>query len=160
MKKEYVLIAIIGLYIAAYVLEAIVQPLNLDLATPYHYIDSQYLSTYPFTTTAIIIRAIAVWATPLWIMSFIEKKYGLKASIAFVLAGLSQLYVLQELATGNQILPLEWALAVALAGIAMLPVLVIYIIQAGLSSAYSKLTGNKSVANEESEYVGEEEDIE
>lgn len=160
MKKEYVLVGIIGLFLAAYVLEAVVQPLSLDLATPYHYIDPEYLATYPFTTTVIVVRAVGVWLTPIWLFSFMEKKYGLKAILSFVLAGLSQLYVLQELATGNQILPLEWALAVALGGLALIPVMAIYILQAGLSSAYSKLTGGSKGKDEEVEDSEEEEENE
>jgi hypothetical protein len=104
MKQEYVIVLIAGLFIAAYVLEAVVNPLTLNLPTPYHYIQPDTLRTYPFTTTIIAIRALAIFLTPVWLMSFIERRYGLKGSISLVLAALSQLYVLQELATGQQLL--------------------------------------------------------
>jgi len=143
MKSEYVFVVIIGLFIAAYVLEAIVQPLGLSLPTPYHYINPETLMTYPFTTTVIVVRAIAIFLSPLWVMSFIDGKYQLKGAITLVLAGLSQLYVLQELATGAQILPLEWSLSISLAGIALLIPMIIYFFRGVLSSAHSKLTGSE-----------------
>lgn len=144
MKQEYTLVLIIGLLIAAYVLEAIVQPLGLDLATPYHYLNPQTLATYPFTTTVIIVRAFALFLAPLWLMSFIEGGYQMKSGISLVLAGLTQLYVLQELATGNKILPLEWALAISLAGLAMLLPMVIYFLRGILASAHKKLRDNET----------------
>jgi len=144
MKSEYVLVLIIGLLIAAYVLEAIVQPLGISLPTPYHYINPETLMTYPFTTTVIVVRAVAIFLSPLWIMSFIDGKYQLKGAVTLVLAGLSQLYVLQELATGAQILPLEWSLSISLAGIALLVPMIIYFVRGVLSSAHSKLTGSET----------------
>lgn len=151
MKQGYTLATIVGLLIASYVLEAIVQPLTLGLATPYHYMDPAILSTYPFTTTVIVVRAFAIFLAPLWLMSFIDHKHGLKAVISFVLAGLTQLYVLQELALGTKILPLEWALAIALAGLAMLPTIVGYLIRGGLSTAHSKLTRGDEFEDDEDE---------
>lgn len=145
MKQEYTLIAIIGLLLAAYVLEAIVHPLTLELATPYHYINPEFLITYPFTTTVISVRAIAIFLTPIWIMSFIEGRHGLKAGLSLLLAALTQLYVLQELALGAKILPLEWALALALAGLAMLPMIIAYIIRGSMSAAHSKLTNEEDL---------------
>jgi len=160
MKQEYWIVLVIGLLIAAYVLEAIVQPLGLDLATPYHYIVSTNLTTYPLTTTLIVVRAIALIISPIWVMTFIEKRYGLKAGVSLVLAGVSQLYVLQELATGSQILPLEWSLSIALAGLALLPMLLFYFLKAGASAAHSKLTGGDNTDSEEEENEEEEEEEE
>lgn len=154
MKQEYTILIIVGLFIAAYVLEAIVQPLGVDLATPYHFLTPETLTTYPFTTAVIAVRATAIFLAPLWLMSFFEKGYTIKGSISLVLAGLSQLYVLQELATGNQILPLEWALAISVAGMALVVPMVIYFLRGLLYSAHTKLTkdGSKqSEAEEESE---------
>ena len=151
MKQEYTLVLIIGLLIAAYVLEAIVQPLGLDLATPYHYLNPQTLATYPFTTTLIIIRAVALFLAPIWLMSFIDGGYNFKTGASFVLAGLTQLYVLQELATGNKILPLEWALAISLAGLAMLLPMIIYFFRGLLRSAHRKLRDNDVDEIEETE---------
>jgi len=158
MKQEYILILIIGLFLAAYVLEAIVQPLGLDLTTPYHYLNPETLMTYPFTTTVIVVRAIAIFLSPLWLMSFIGKNYSLKGSVSLVLAGLTQLYALQELATGNKILPLEWALAISLAGLALLIPMVIYFLRAILHSAHTKLAGASEEIPGQARDDGDDED--
>lgn len=154
MKAEYILILIAGLLISAYVLEAVVDPLSLDLATPYHYIDPLTLRTYPFTTTIIAIRALAIFLTPVWLLSFIERKYGLKGSIILVLSALSQLYVLQELATGQKLLPLEWSLAISLAGVALLMPMILYFIKGLLSGAHDKL-----IDKTESDYSSSAEEV-
>lgn len=156
MKKEYALVAIIGLFVSAYVLEAIVQPLSLDLATPYHYIDPVTLRTYPFTTTIIIIRALAILMIPPLVMSLIDRNYTLKAGVSFLLAGLSQLYVLQEIATGNAIIPLEWSLSIALAGVSMLIFMVIYLLKSMVLGAHKTLTGKNKDYSEEVEEETEE----
>ena len=156
MKQEYTIILIIGLFIASYVLEAIVQPLSLSLATPYHYLSIENLTTYPFSTTVIIVRAIGIFLAPIWLMSFFEKGYTTKAAIILVLAGLSQLYVLQELATGQQILPLEWSLAVSLAGLALVPMIPIFFLRSVLAKAHQSLTKeDNNEVGKESEQNGE-----
>lgn len=151
MKQEYVLVLIVGLFIAAYALEAIVQPLGIDLKTPYHFLDPKTLATYPFTTTVIVVRGIAIFLSPLWLMSFINKTYSLKSSVTFVLAGLSQLYVLQELATGNRILPLEWALSISLAGLCLVVPMIYYFLRSMLHSAHQKLVSSKEQDGDESD---------
>ena len=99
LAKEYQFLVIVGLFIFAYVLEALVNPLQIDLLTPYNYLSPQYLAKYPFTTAIIAIKSIAIFWTPLFLLSFINKAYGAKASILLVLAALLQLYSLQEIAT-------------------------------------------------------------
>lgn len=134
---------IIGLLLTAYVLEAIVEPLAIDLVTPYHYIDPTTLRTYPFTTTVIIARALALFMTPLFFMSFIKRRYTTKTILTLVIAALSQLYALQGLATGNQFIRLEWSLAISLAGLALLPMVIIYFLKSLVSRIHQKLTSNK-----------------
>lgn len=151
MKQEYVISMIIGLFLVAYVLEAVVQPLGLALPTPYHYITAENLRTYPFTTTIIVIRAVALFLSPILLMSFVNKKYGLKSSISLIIAALTQLYVLQELATGAKLLPLEWSLSISLAGLAFLPMIILYFLRAGLSSAHEKLSEGKAEVKTEAE---------
>jgi len=151
MKQEYVITVIIGLFLAAYVLEAVVQPLGLALPTPYHYITAENLRTYPFTTTIIVIRAIAIFLSPILFMSFVGKRYGLKSILSLIIAALTQLYVLQELATGAQLLPLEWSLSISLAGLAFLPMIILYFLRAGLSSAHEKLSEGKTEVKTETE---------
>lgn len=120
MKKEYLFIFIAGLFLLAYVLEAVVNPLELNLATPYDYLNPALLARYPFTTAIILIRAVAIFLTPLWLFSFLPGNHSLKGVVFLVVAGLAQLYAIQEVATNAQLIPLEWSLSLSLAGLALL----------------------------------------
>lgn len=128
LAKEYQLLVIVGLFIFAYVLEALVNPLAVTLATPYSFLSPTIFLKYPFTSAVILIKSIAIFWTPLLLLSFIKKAYAAKGSIILVVAALLQLYTLQEVATGAQVMPLEWSLALALAGIfLLLPMLIFFI---------------------------------
>ena len=120
MKKEYLFVFIAGLFLLAYVLEAVVNPLALNLATPYDYLSHALLARYPFTTTTILIRAVALFLAPVWLFSLLSGYHSLKGVIFLVVAGLAQLYAIQEIATGAQVIPLEWSLSLSLAGLALL----------------------------------------
>ena len=90
-------------------------------------------------------------------MSFIEKKYPLKAGVSLVLAALTQLYVLQELATGQQILPLEWSLSISLAGLVLILMIPVYFIRGLLAKAHESLT--KDTREEMTKETDQKEDI-
>jgi len=119
MKKEYGLVFAIGLFILAYVLDAVVKPLAILLPSPYHYFTPITLSLYPFSTTSIILKAIAVWISILLGISFIEKPLA-KGGTLILISGLLQLYTLQDVATRTHLLPLEWSLALTLTGILLI----------------------------------------
>lgn len=159
MKKEHTAIIIAGLFLLSYVLEAVVNPLDLKLATPYHYLNPQYLTTYPFTTALIFIRAFGIFLTPILLMSFFEGYYTAKAGILMVLIALMQLYSLQDLATGAAVVPLEWALAISLGGIALVIPMVGYFLMGGVSWLHSSLGGsedNKSDDNDDEDDSSED----
>lgn len=120
MKKEYAFVFIAGLFLLAYVLEAVVNPLALNLATPYDYLSPALLARYPFTTAIILIRALALFLAPVWLFSFLSGNHTLKGVVLLLVAGLAQLYAIQEIATGAQLIPLEWSLSLSLAGVALL----------------------------------------
>ena len=40
--------------------------------------------------------------------------------ILLIISGLAQLYAIQEIATGAQVIPMEWSLSLSLAGLALL----------------------------------------
>ena len=128
MKKEYQLVFIVGLFLFAYILDAIVDPMELTLATPYHYLFSQeYLFRYAFSTTSIVIKTAGLVWTTLWAVTFIEKKYALKTGIVLVVSALMQLYALQDVATDSHTVPLEWGLSFALCGLLLIPVIIFYL---------------------------------
>ena len=72
MPKEYVLVLIIGLFLLAYLLEAVVDPLTISITSPYQYVTLGHWSRLPFTTAIITIRSLAVIMAPLWLLSFIS----------------------------------------------------------------------------------------
>lgn len=151
MKKEYTLIFVIGLFILAYVLDAAVNPLNVQLATPYQYFNSQYITKYPFTTASIFIKALGLFIAPVWILSFIEKKFPLKGGILLVIAALMQLYALQDVVTGSQVVPIEWSLSISLAGVALILPMLGFMIRGVFASVHESLVETEEPKKKEEE---------
>ena len=116
MPKEYVLVLIVGLFLLAYLLEAVVDPLVLDLATPYEFLRADYITKVPFTTALIFVRSLAIFITPLWLLSFIDRAWQFKAVALLVIGVLLQLYGVQATASSTVGIPLEWAISFALGG--------------------------------------------
>src|SRR3989339_405585 len=106
MPKEYVLVLIVGLFLLAYLLEAVVDPLTLPIATPYQFFQTSYLSKVPFSTAVIIIRTLAIFITPLWLASFLDKAFQFKAVSLLVIGVLLQLYGVQATASSTVGIPL------------------------------------------------------
>lgn len=72
-KKENLLIFTVGLFILSYVLDASVDPLTVDLSTPYQYLNPMIFTHFPFTTASIMIKALGMFLTPLLLLSFLGK---------------------------------------------------------------------------------------
>jgi len=125
MPKEYVLVLIVGLFLLAYLLEAVVEPLILPITTPYQFLTAEYITKIPFNTAAIFIRTFAILITPLWLLSFIKDAWQFKAVSLLVVSVLIQLYGVQATATSSTVgIPLEWAISFALGGLTLfLPML-------------------------------------
>lgn len=119
MKKENFFFVILGFFIAAYVLDAVVNPLKLNLATPYQYFNNKTLLTYPFTSVSILLKSLAIFMLPLLLMSYLGISTFVKGIITLILSGLLQLYAVQDIASGNFVVPLEWSLSFATAGVAL-----------------------------------------
>src|SRR3989344_4348106 len=137
MKKEVVLVIIVGLFILSYVLDALVNPLDLPLPTPFHYLlNPEVFTTYAFTTASIFIRALGFFLSPLLLLSFWEGNNSAKGGILLVLIGLMQLYALQDIATGAQVVPTEWSLSISLAGVALVLPMVWYFLLALFSPLF------------------------
>lgn len=127
MPKEYVLILIIGLFLLAYLLEAVVDPLAIELATPYQFLSSEYIAQVPFTTAVIMVRSLAIFITPLWLLSFIDHAFQFKAVSLLIVGVLLQLYGVQATASSTVGIPLEWAISFALSGASLfLPMLLFF----------------------------------
>src|SRR3972149_3100152 len=143
MKKESLFIFIAGIFLLAYVLEAVVNPLNLNLATPYDYLSPALLAKYPFTTAIILIRALALFLAPVWFFSLLSGYHSAKGVTLLVIAGLAQLYAIQEIATKAQVIPLEWSLSLSLAGLALLLPAALQILLGLAHKTHEKLTRKK-----------------
>ncbi len=141
IPKEYYLLIIIGLFIFAYLLDAVVTPLDLNLPTPYHYLQGQVMSHYPFSTASIFIKAIGLFMIPVWLMSFISRHYLGKAGFLLVIASLAQLYALQDVVTKANVVPLEWSLSLSIAGLALLAQAALFVIK-GIFAYFSDNLGN------------------
>lgn len=128
MKQEHFLILVVGLLILTYVLDAVVNPLPVALITPYHYFNPEIMFTYPFTTTSIILKALALIIASILILSFLGFKKITNGAILLVLAGLMQLYSLQSVVSNSQIIPLEWSISITLAGVVLLFISLFYLI--------------------------------
>lgn len=120
IPKEQIFIIIIGLFLLSYILEAIVDPLNIKLATPYAFLSSEYFGKYPFTAATITIRAISLFLVPTFLLSFIKDAQFFKVGALLLIAGLAQLYSLQEITSGTTMVPIEWSLSLSIAGIALI----------------------------------------
>lgn len=140
MKQEYVLVIIIGFLILAYVLDAIVNPLKISLATPYHFFDPNLIFKYPFTSISITLKALSIFLAPLWFLSFLSFNKVLKGAILLVLSGLMQLYALQDVVSNSNVLPLEWSLSLTLGGLLLLIPSLFYMIAGFIGKAGSKLS--------------------
>lgn len=125
MPKEYVLVLIVGLFLLAYLLEAVVDPLSLPLTSPYGFLNMEMIAKVPFTSAVIFVRSLAILITPLWLLSFIKDGWQFKAVSLLVVSVLIQLYGVQATATSSTVgIPLEWAISFALGGLTLfLPML-------------------------------------
>jgi len=143
MKKEYIVVLVLGLFLFAYLLDAVVGPIAADLATPYHYLTPQNLFIYPFSSASLFIKAAGLVIVPVLLLSFFQRMYLLKAASILVLSALYQLYALQQVATNAETIPLEWSLALTLAGLILLIPMVVFLFKGLLSVAHTKLTGGE-----------------
>jgi hypothetical protein len=138
MKKEYLAALIGGLFLLAYVLEAVINPLTIQIASPYDFLKPELLSQYPFTAAIIAMRALGIFLIPALALSFFNKAYMAKALTSLLLAGLLQLYALQNIVT-SAVVPLEWALAFALGGAALVIPTLFYFLKTFLDSMQSSI---------------------
>jgi hypothetical protein len=141
MKKETVLVVIIGLFLLSYVLDAVVPPLRVPLANPFEFLNPKLLALYPFTTASVVIKGIGIFLSPLLLFSLMEGKGTIKGAVLLVLIGLMELYALQDVATRARVVPLEWSLSLSLAGLALILPMIFYFITGAMGSLHKQLGG-------------------
>lgn len=141
MKKEHLLILIVGCFLLAYLLDAVVNPLDLSLAHPYQYFTTSTLTTYPFTTVSIFLKAAAIFILPLLIMAFLAVPSLARGITLLILSALLQLYAVQDIASGSLVVPLEWSLAFTLSGALLIIPTILFILAGLFNSLHTKLFG-------------------
>jgi ABC-type tungstate transport system substrate-binding protein len=139
MKAEFVLLTLVGMSILAYVLDAVVNPLHLPLATPYEFFHPAAFSLYPFSIISIALKALVIAIGVPWVLSFTGIHHLVRAGITLVILGLLQLYAVQDVATGANILSQEWALGLTLGGMLLIVPLIIHLILGMFQSVNKKL---------------------
>lgn len=137
--KEYVLAIIGGLFLLTYVLQSGIDPLTIKPSSPYVFLNQTFFNTYPFTAAIIFIRALGLFLSPLWVFSFFESAHLAKGGSLLVIAGLMQLYALQQTATASKMVTLEWSFSLAAAGLALLLPTALLLLQGMLHSAHEKI---------------------
>jgi len=147
VKKETILVVIIGLFLLSYVLDAVVPPLRLPLKNPFEFLNPKLLALYPFTTASIVIKGLAIFLTPPLLFSLIGGHGTAKGAVLLVLIGLMELYALQDIATKAQVVPLEWSLSLSVAGLALLLPTVWYFISGAVGSLHKQLGGAEESEN-------------
>lgn len=153
MKQEFVLILITGLLILTYILDAIVNPLPIKLITPYHYFTPETMFKYAFTTTSIVLKTIALVITPIWLLSYTGFSKTIKGAVLLVISGLMQLYSLQDVVSGSNILPLEWSLSLTLTGMVLLIPAILYFILGFFSQAKKTITNDPYYIPDDDEII-------
>jgi len=144
--KEYVLAIIGGLFLLAYVLQSGVKPLNLNLTSPYQFLSPGYFKLYPFTGAIILIRSLALFISPLWLLSWFGPAHTAKGITLLILSGLMQLYALQQVAGAcAPTVSMEWSLSFTIAGLILLLPTAIFFLK-GLTNGISGAVNQKLTA--------------
>lgn len=144
MIKEYLLITIVGLFLASYVLNYFAGPVVISVKNPLQFLTTASLSKYPFTAVEIGLRTIALFLSLILALSLMEKNYFLKAIIALVLGALGILYAIQQIATFSRVTPIQWTLSFAYTGLILLPAIGYYLIRGLIEGVFLGLTKDKS----------------
>lgn len=145
MKQEYWLGLVVGLFIFAFVIDSIVSPLQTGvLPTPYHFLNPEIFAVFPLTTASIIIKAVAILITPIFLLSFAGWAKLVKGITIFIVSGVLQLYALQDIATGTGSIPPEWAISFALGGLFLLIPALIYILIGVIEKTNVAMNGEES----------------
>jgi len=144
--KEYVLAIIGGLFLLAYVLQSGVKPLNLNLVSPYQFLSVGYFKLYPFTGAIILIRSLALFISPLWLLAWFGPIHTAKGVTLLILSGLMQLYSLQQVAGASApTISMEWSLSFTIAGLLLLLPMIWFFLK-GMTSGLAGTVSKKMTA--------------
>jgi hypothetical protein len=143
IAKEYSLLFIVGMFVLAYILDLVVTPLSLPLESPYEFFRSDLIYNFPFSTLSIAIKSIALFLSPLWIMSFFYSQGFAKPIIILIWSSMTQLYAVQDIVTKSRLISMEWSLSLAASGFALFIPIIYLFVKVVIRSAHKNLTNVK-----------------
>lgn len=137
-KEVWLVVAAIG-FLLAWLIDRLAGPVAITVASPIAFLKSNYLLThYPFTATAIVIRAGALFISTLLIVtSLMPKQYFTKAIILLFVGLLAEFYAIQQLANGFSLTSPQWTLSIAYGSLS-LGVGIIWMVLMGIWSAFNE----------------------
>ncbi len=141
MKKEYIFIVTISLFIFSYILSSIAGPIAVKVTgNPYTFLfDQTNLNRIPLTSFEILVKSIAIFLSIGLVLSLFEKNYFTKAIVVFITSLLTQLYAIQQIMTKGTLTSMQWTLSLAYAGSLALIYLVYFIFQGIVYGINNKL---------------------
>lgn len=143
MKKEIAFVVALCLFAIAWGLDFVAGPVSLlKVKDPIEFFSNPVISKYPLTAVAVSLRSLAIFLSLILILSLFEKKQFVKAAVILFIAGVFELYAIQQLATGAKTTPIQWTLSFAYAGI-MSPIALIYYILSGIFGGVKEKLGVK-----------------
>jgi len=147
IAKEKIFVVIILFFLLSYLLETIIKPINIQLSSPYSFLNLFYITKYPFTSFVIAIRAISLFLIPLLLILYFKNRYFLKLVFLLSVGILSQLLSIQVIISGNTNISIEWALSLSIAGALLIIPLIYVFLKGTIITTKNKLTRKDSVLN-------------
>jgi hypothetical protein len=149
-KEIWAVIAILG-FLLSWLIDRVAGPVSMNIGNPIAFLYStDLLNKYPFTSTAILIRSVAIFISAMVIVSLIEKRFFTKAIALFFVGLLAEFYAIQQLATGFHITTIQWTLSIAY-GSLLLALGIVWMILKAIWSLFSGGTAQKSSSEVTSE---------
>ena len=128
MKKEYFLIICISLLILSYVIDYVSGPVSIPLKNPYLFLNQTVISQVPLTAVGVFSRSLGLVLGIILLLSLINKKFFVKASISFFIGAIFSLFSIQQIATNTRTVTIQWSLSFAFAAMALVLPLFVYLI--------------------------------
>lgn len=159
MKKEYLFIFSLVLIFLAQGIDSISGRLAFSVKNPYQFLSSPLTSQYPLTTLGIFCRSIGLFIAIWLLFSLISGLNFQKAIALFIIFVLSNLFSIQQLATGVKVTTVQWTISIAYASSLLLIPLVFYLIKSATTTVARKITPKQVVETDLSDtYTKDESD--
>jgi hypothetical protein len=149
-KEIWAVASAIG-FLIPYLIDKIAGPVLISIGSPVAFLKSPILlQTYPLTTTAIVIRTLSIFVSVMLAISFLPKKYFIKAAVLFFVGILAEFFAIQQLATGFRVTTIQWTLSIAYGSLTLILGIVWFVLK-GIWSMFGgkEASSHGSPSNEE-----------